>query len=81
VSRHIAAARHRGWLNAEPSSTSRRENSVALTVTGRELVERGRHHRAKAERWAAGVLGARQLQRTAETLDRLCALLEERLRE
>jgi DNA-binding MarR family transcriptional regulator len=80
VSRHIAIARDRGLLSAEPSSASRRENSVALTEAGRELVERGRHHRAEAGRRAADVLGAGELQRTAQTLERLCALLEEHLR-
>lgn len=80
VSRHIATARDRGWLRAEPSSTSRRENNIALTVPGRKLVEQGRRHRAEAERRAIEVLGREELQRTAHTLERLCALLEERPR-
>lgn len=78
VSRHIATARERGWLDAGPSPASRRENNVALTAAGRELVERGRSHRAKAELRAAEALGAEELRRTAQTLERLCALLEER---
>jgi DNA-binding MarR family transcriptional regulator len=81
VSRQIAAARDRGWLSAEPSPASRRENSIALTLAGRELVEQGRKHRAEAERRAVERLGAEQLQNTAQTLDRLCTLLEERLRD
>jgi DNA-binding MarR family transcriptional regulator len=81
VSRHIATARDRGWLHAGPSLTSRREYSVALTTAGRELVERGRQHRAEAELRAVEALGVRELQRTAQTLERLCALLEERVRQ
>ncbi|MBO0807494.1 MAG: MarR family transcriptional regulator, partial [Actinobacteria bacterium] len=80
VSRHIAAARGRGWLSAQPSPASRRENSVALTAPGRKLVEQGRRHRAEAERQAVEVLGAEDLQHAAQTLERLCALLEKRLR-
>src|ERR1039457_4627671 len=74
VSRHIATARARGWLSAGPSPTSRRENSVALTAAGRELVKQGRHHRAESERQVIEVLGAGELQRTAHALERLCAL-------
>lgn len=80
VSRHIAAARDQGWLSAGPSPASRRENRVALTPAGRELVERGRGLRAEAERHAVEALGEEELQRTAQTLERLCALLEVRLR-
>jgi DNA-binding MarR family transcriptional regulator len=80
VSRHVATARDRGWLRAGPSPASRRENSVALTAAGRALVERGRRHRAEAERHAVDVLGADELARTARILERLCTLLEERLR-
>lgn len=81
VSRHIATARDRGWLEAEPSPASRRENSVALTAAGRELTERGRRHRAAAELRAVETLGTAELQCTAQTLERLCALLQQRLRE
>jgi DNA-binding MarR family transcriptional regulator len=81
VSRHITTARHRGWLRAEPSSASRRENSVALPTAGLALVERGRHHRAEAERQAIEVLGEGELQRTAQNLERLCIRLEKRLRD
>lgn len=81
VSRHLAAARDRGWLSAHPSPASRRENSITLTPLGRELVGQGRQQRAKAERQAAGALGAAELRRTAQTLERLCALLEQRLHD
>jgi DNA-binding MarR family transcriptional regulator len=81
VSRHIAAGREQGWLRAESSAASRRENSVVLTAAGRRLVQRGRRHRDRAEDRAAERLGARELQRTAQTLERLCAFLEERLRD
>ena len=37
VSRHIAAARQRGWVHTGQSRTSRRENSVALTGRGERL--------------------------------------------
>lgn len=80
VSRHIAAARDRGWLHASPSAASRRENSVTLTAAGRELVQRGRQHRAESERQAIDALGSGELHRTARTLEQLCALLEQRLR-
>lgn len=79
VSRHIATARDRGWLRAEPSSASRRENIVALTTAGQVLIERGRRHRTEAERHAVEILGEAELQRTAQTLERLCVLLEKRL--
>jgi DNA-binding MarR family transcriptional regulator len=78
VSRHIAAARDRGWLTTAPSPDSRRENSVALTAAGLKLVEQGRQIRAGAERQATEVLGAGELRRTAQTLEKLCAFLEER---
>jgi DNA-binding MarR family transcriptional regulator len=81
VSRHIATARDRGWLDARPSPASRRENSVTLTAAGAELVEQGRRHRAEAELQAVEALGAGELLRTAQTLERLCALLEERVRD
>lgn len=81
VSRHIATARDRAWLRANPSSTSRRENSIALTAAGRELVEQGRRHRAEAEQQAIEALGTQELQRTAQTLELLCALLEKRLHD
>lgn len=81
VSRHIAAGREQGWLRAESSAASRRENSVVLTAAGRRLVQRGRRHRDRAEERAAERLGARELQRTAHTLERLCTFLEERLRD
>src|ERR1700722_8706860 len=80
VSRHIATARDRGWLDARPLPASRRENSVTLTAAGTELVERGRRHRAEAELRAAEALGAAELLRTAQTLEGLCALLEKRVR-
>jgi DNA-binding MarR family transcriptional regulator len=78
VSRHIAAARDQGWLSAEPSPVSRRQNRVTLTAAGRELVRRGRRHRAEAERQATEFLDATELRRTAQTLERLCAHLERR---
>jgi DNA-binding MarR family transcriptional regulator len=80
VSRHITTARDRGWLDAGPSPASRRENSVTLTAAGAELVEQGRRHRAEAELRAVEALGAAELLRTAQTLERLCAMLEERAR-
>jgi DNA-binding MarR family transcriptional regulator len=80
VSRHITTARNRGWLSSEPSSGSRRENTVALTSAGQDLVQRGRRYRSIAERRAAEELGAEDLLRTAKTLDRLSADLEQRLR-
>jgi DNA-binding MarR family transcriptional regulator len=79
VSRHVLAAHQQGWLVAERSSASRRENIVTLTAAGRKLVERGRRQRAEAGRQAAAVLGVREMGRAARTLDRLCTLLEERV--
>jgi len=79
VSRHIATARARGWLSVGPSPGSRRENSVTLSPVGRELVNQGRRHRAESERQAIEALGAGELQRTAHTLEQMCALLEQRL--
>jgi hypothetical protein len=52
-----------------------------LTTAGAELVEQGRRHRAEAELQAVEALGAGELLRTAQTLERLCALLEERVRD
>lgn len=81
VSRHITVGREQGWLRAESSAVSRRENSVVLTAAGRRLVQRGRRDRNRAEDRAAERLGARELQRTARSLERLCEFLEERLRD
>lgn len=81
VSRHVATGREHGWLRAESSSSSRRENSVVLTAAGRRLVQRGRRHRDHAEDLAAERVGARELRRAAQTLERLCAFLEERLQD
>lgn len=78
VSRHVLAAHEEGWLVAERSSASRRENVVSLTAAGWKLVERGRRLRAEAGRQAAAVLGVGEMRRAERTLDRLCALLEER---
>jgi DNA-binding MarR family transcriptional regulator len=81
VSRHMVTGRENGWLRAESSSASRRENSVVLTPAGRRLVQRGHRHRDHAEDLAAERLGSRDLRRAAQTLERLCAFLEERLHD
>ncbi len=79
VSRHVLAAQAEGWLVATRSTASLRENTVTLTAAGQKLVKRGRRHRANAEREAAATLGRREMETTTRTLERLCALLEQRL--
>jgi DNA-binding MarR family transcriptional regulator len=80
VSRHVATAQERGWLDAKPSATSRRENTITLTPAGRKLVERGRRHRSDAAREATVALGRREMETATQTLARLAEFLEQRLR-
>jgi DNA-binding MarR family transcriptional regulator len=80
VSRHIATGRDQGYLRAEATPGSRRQNSVVLTAEGRRLVERGRRHRGHAERAAVAELGAEELEQAARTLEALCQVLDGSLR-
>jgi DNA-binding MarR family transcriptional regulator len=40
VSRHIDIARRNGWISVDVSAESRRQNSLTLTLAGRELLAR-----------------------------------------
>jgi DNA-binding MarR family transcriptional regulator len=40
VSRHIDIAREKGWVNVDVSAESRRQNTLTLTLAGRELLAR-----------------------------------------
>jgi DNA-binding MarR family transcriptional regulator len=65
VSRHVDAAAHAGLVVAEVSAESRRDKTVRLTESGRELVERGRAIVAGH----APRLRERQLEQTLATLE------------
>jgi len=79
VSRQLAIAQKEGWVVAQQAAESRRENKVALTVTGRHLVERGQRHRLQAAQAATASLGSEAMVRATQTLTQLAGLLEERL--
>jgi DNA-binding MarR family transcriptional regulator len=77
VSRHVATAQQSGWLTAAASPISRRENALALTPAGRDLVERGRGVQADYERRTSERLSDAEIAATVKTLSIICDLLEE----
>ena len=81
VSRQLAIAQKEGWVVAHQAADSRRENKIALTITGRRLVEGGQRHRASAEQEATARLGVKEMVGATRTLALLADLLEQRLRE
>jgi DNA-binding MarR family transcriptional regulator len=77
VSRHVATAQDQGWLTSAASPVSRRENALALTPAGRELVERGRGVQADYEQRTSERLSEADIAATVKTLAVICDLLEE----
>jgi DNA-binding MarR family transcriptional regulator len=76
VSRQMRSAEEKRWILVRRSESSRRENTVTLTPTGRKLLNRGRRLRKAAERDAIDALGIRDIRVATETLERLCAHLD-----
>jgi DNA-binding MarR family transcriptional regulator len=76
VSRQMRSAEEKRWILVQRSESSRRENTVTLTPTGRKLLNRGRRLRKAAERDAVDALGIGNIRAATRTLERLCAHLD-----
>jgi DNA-binding MarR family transcriptional regulator len=76
VSRQMRSAEENRWILVRRSESSRRENTVMLTPTGRKLLNRGRRLREAAEREAVDALGIRDIRAATATLQGLCAHLD-----
>jgi DNA-binding MarR family transcriptional regulator len=76
VSRHVATAVQRGWLEVLPSPVSRREHALALTAAGHDLLDRGRALQAERERLAAAELDPADVAAAVRVLTTICQLLE-----
>ena len=76
VSRHVATATERGWLRAERSPHSRRENVLTLTDSGRELVARGRQLQRGYEASSDKVFDEDDVAAAVRILKQMCEFLE-----
>jgi DNA-binding MarR family transcriptional regulator len=76
VSRHVATAERNGWLTIEASPVSRRENALALTESGREVIARGRAVQREYEAVSDQAFDENDVAATVRTLRVMCDLLE-----
>jgi DNA-binding MarR family transcriptional regulator len=76
VSRHVEVAQRQGWLAVDPSPASRREHALALTPTGRAIVEKGQTVHREYERLGGKHMSNTAITTTIATLRTMCELLE-----
>jgi DNA-binding MarR family transcriptional regulator len=77
VSRHIDIARRNGWIHVEVSAQSRRQNSLALTAAGQNLLAKGRTLIEHSENQGFAGLPAADIEATVRTLKALHQKLSE----
>ncbi|MFD0363556.1 MarR family winged helix-turn-helix transcriptional regulator [Nocardia sp. GCM10030253] len=68
VSRQIDIARRNGWIQVEVSPQSRRQNSLTLTQTGKELLAEAKSLIDRSEVQGFGELPAADVEATIRTL-------------
>jgi DNA-binding MarR family transcriptional regulator len=77
VSRHIDIARRNGWIHVEVSAQSRRQNSLALTPTGQQLLAEAKTLIEQSEIQGFAGLPAADIEATIRTLKALHQTLSE----
>jgi DNA-binding MarR family transcriptional regulator len=77
VSRHIDIARRNGWIHVEVSAQSRRQNSIALTGAGQNLLANARALIEHSEIQGFAGLPAADIEATVRTLKALHHKLSE----
>lgn len=79
VSRHIDIARRTGWIQVEVSAQSRRQNSVALTPAGQQLLAQAKTLIETSELQGFADLPAADVKATIRTLKALHQKLNEQV--
>jgi DNA-binding MarR family transcriptional regulator len=79
VSRHIDIARRNGWINVEVSAHSRRQNSLALTTAGQQLLAQAKTLVEQSEIQGFAGLPAADIEATVRTLKALHLRLSEQV--
>jgi DNA-binding MarR family transcriptional regulator len=79
VSRHIDIARRNGWIHVAVSAKSRRENSVALTPAGQQLLAEAKTLIEQSETQGFASLPAADIEATVRTLKALHQRLSEQV--
>jgi DNA-binding MarR family transcriptional regulator len=77
VSRHIDIARRNGWIHVEVSAQSRRQNSLALTPAGQQLLAEAKTLIEQSEIQGFAGLPAADIEATIRTLKALHQKLSE----
>ncbi len=71
VSRHIDIARRNGWIRVEVSAESRRQNSLALTPAGQQILAQAHTLIEQSEMQGFAGLPATDIEATVRTLKAL----------
>jgi DNA-binding MarR family transcriptional regulator len=77
VSRHIDIARRNGWIRVEVSAESRRQNSLALTPAGQQLLAHAQTLIEQSEMQGFAGLPAIDIEATVRTLKTMHQKLSE----
>lgn len=76
VSRQLDAAERAGYLTVRTSPSTRRENVISLTPSGREVVARGDEVAIAEARRVAGVVGDREFLAAAAAVSEMLKALQ-----